>query len=328
VEFVKTFGIHVREIRFQEPKDIKKTENFYFSYAKCVSTILQNAPNLECLKLNVYDYKLHSPQELPYSPTFLQLRKMNIRVTLLFETGKAESIIRKLVQSAPCLEIIKLHSTGPDSSFDSSDFLGKLPQLFKHLPLRCTLGLPFITLKDTVRGVMKDLSRSKFRIQSIFICDLDFKNADAFWLFWKWMTTQPLKKLEIHVTQISVPRVVLKGNRSIILESCRKLTLGSVCQTLFRKPHFQFPNLIHLTLSDITREGLKELSHNFPQIQHLTCDRIGDAFHTLAGAGQMDNALEILLGVRKPNPTPFGKLTCKCHQYLKLLHILYMILFF
>jgi len=174
-------------------------------------------------------------------------------VSLLFETGKAESIIRKLVHSAPCLEIIKLHSAGPDSSFDSSDFLGKLPQLFKHLPPRCILGLPFITLKDTVRGVMKDLSRSKIRIHSIFICDLFFKNADAFWLFWKWMTTQPLKKLKFGVTQISVPDMVSKGNKPIILESCRKLTLDNGLQVSFRKTHFRFPNLIHLALSKISR---------------------------------------------------------------------------
>jgi len=312
-EFAEKFGLHVRELRFLEPQDARKTEDFYCYYAKCLSTLFHIAPNLECLKLNVYDYKLPSQLEICYRPLFFQLRKLNIRVTPFFETGIEESIIQKLVQAAPCLDYINIHSGSPDSRIDSSDFLRKLPELFKHLSPRCTLGLPFLTLKDTVRGVMRDLTESKIRIHSVVIHDLGFKESDAFRQFWNWLATQPLKQLGIRKNQISIVDVISKGTLPVILESCEKLTLDNYSTHLFRREYFQFPNLSHVELATVTQEGLQELCTNFPQIHHLTCDCIVNAFSTLAGTVSLD-ALEIVLGVRTQDWIPLRQLTCECIQ--------------
>jgi len=307
-ELVKRHGKHVRELRFLKHSSVNWTgEEFYCAYAQCLSILLSGSPNLECLKLNIYDYRLPRPIELVLPGMLFHLKRLKVRLMFTLGTEEGHATVKKLIQTAPCLEEFTIHCTeGP--ILNTTEFLRTLPEMLTHLPSRCKVGLRDLSINDSVKDTMESLRRSNIKLFSADFAEHRLQDPETFRMFWSWIASSSIRKLQL-CRRINLD-AILPGPRPISFESCKKLRLQDAwSKPLLQNGHFIFPNLNHLTLSNIelTLSATHGLSIACPQIQRLSCEMMYRTAWELFTQNTPNQALEVVLGVRTPeNPSVFA----------------------
>jgi len=283
-EFVDRHGQYVLSYRFPEPRELGsggfKGDAYYASYAQCKNILLSGVPNLQSLRVMMYDYRL--PPGLEKHHTFPHLRRLWIRLEPKFDNYEVEALVKKLVGDSTSLQKLIIHN-GSESIGEMSKppvFLTRLPTYLNGLPSGCKAGTYLSDVTDATKDAMEALISTKLQFYFCGINKLSFTDVEAFNLFWIWVAKQPITKLWFLFPLAECMTVEIRQTSSILPLSfvhCRKLRLYYSDSELFTNGLFTFPNVSQLQIEQASCESLKRLAVAMPLLQRLICKSIEDA---------------------------------------------------